>query len=88
MWIGVFQLKRSFFSPYWAYGLTLRTSCVNRLTRPISPPCASAYTYAGSAGSSNIQKPSPPYMFSQRELLTPPGYDESPTQELLSCSPP
>ena len=39
-------------------------------------------------GSSNTQKPSPPYTFSQRELLTPPGYEESPTQELLSCSPP
>src|SRR5439155_9202225 len=39
-------------------------------------------------GSTNIQKPSPPYMFSQRLLVTPPGYSDSPTQELLSCSPP
>src|SRR5205085_5660094 len=41
-WIGVFQLKRSFFSPYRAYGLIARTWCVKRLTRPISPPWYSA----------------------------------------------
>ena len=27
-------------------------------------------------------------MYSQREFVMPPGYDESPTQELLSCRPP
>ena len=37
-----------------------RISCVLRLIRPMYPPCDSAYTYVGSLGSANIQKPSPP----------------------------
>ena len=44
--------------------------------------------YVGSDVSANIQKPSPPYMFSHCALAMPPGYAEAPTHELLSCRPP
>ena len=49
---------------------------------------ATLATALGSVGSGSVQNPSPPNRFSHRELVMPPGYDESPTHELLSCRPP
>src|SRR2546427_7958354 len=50
------------------------------------PPRSTLFPYTTLFRS--IQKPSPPYMFSHRLLVMPPGYSDSPTQELLSCRPP